>query len=132
MSETVFEAGRVQGGCWIGHVRSDDPAFGKAEIALVLAGEEVAPVRVAPAEEPGLWRLEAEIPAGLIEEGVQTFTIERAGDVAPLASFSILAGVPLAADIRAELDLLRAELELVKRVLRRHLRESRRDGPERG
>ncbi len=124
MSETVLETGQVRQGRWIGHVRSDEPGFGEAEIALVLAGEKVAPVHVMADGEPGLWRLEAEIPAGLIEEGLQTFTIERAGDTAPLASFSILAGRPLAPDIRAELDLMRAELELVKRALRRHLRES--------
>ncbi len=124
MSEIVLETGRVQGGRWSGHVRTDDPSFGEAEIALVLAGEKVAPVHVAPGGESGLWRLEVEIPAALIEEGLRTFTIERDGRTAPLASFSILAGAPLAPDIRAELELLRAELELVKRALRRHLRES--------
>ena len=41
-----------------------------------------------------------------------------------LASFSIVAGDALAEDIRAELSLLRAELDMLKKAFRRHCVET--------
>ena len=41
-----------------------------------------------------------------------------------LAQFTLVAGQPLDEDIRAELSLLRAELDLLKRAFQRHVRES--------
>lgn len=41
-----------------------------------------------------------------------------------LARFTLVAGQALEEDIRAELNLLRAELDLLKRAFQRHCRES--------
>jgi hypothetical protein len=41
-----------------------------------------------------------------------------------LGSFSIVAGDALAEDIRAELSLLRAELDMLKKAFRRHCVET--------
>jgi hypothetical protein len=41
-----------------------------------------------------------------------------------LGSFSIVAGDALAEDIRAELSLLRAELDMLKKGFRRHCLET--------
>jgi hypothetical protein len=70
------------------------------------------------------WLVSVPIPAGRISDGVQTFVIRdrRAEDV--LASFSIVAGDALAEDIRAELSLVRAELDMLKRAFRRHCVET--------
>ena len=70
------------------------------------------------------WLVSVPIPADRISDGVQTFVIRdrRAEDV--LASFSIVAGDALAEDIRAELSLVRAELDMLKRAFRQHCVET--------
>jgi hypothetical protein len=41
-----------------------------------------------------------------------------------LAHFTIITGVPMEDDLRAEVDLLRAELDMLKRAFRRHCVET--------
>jgi len=41
-----------------------------------------------------------------------------------LGSFTVIAGEALGDDIRAEMDLLRAELDMLKRAFRRHCLET--------
>ena len=43
---------------------------------------------------------------------------------ARLASFTVVMGQPLDEDIRAEMALLRAELDMLKRAFRRHCVET--------
>ncbi len=62
------------------------------------------------------------IAASVLSEGVQTVLLKVGDDV--LASFTIVAGVPLEEDLRAEISLLRAELDLLKRAFRRHCAET--------
>ena len=79
-------------------------------------------------QDDGHWRVAAAIPAQKLSDGVQTFLLlEDAGEGAEpplatarhLASLSLVAGAPLEQDLRAEIDLMRSELDLVKRELRR-------------
>lgn len=70
------------------------------------------------------WIVSVPIPADRIADGVQTFVIRDRRAAAVLASFSIVAGDALAEDIRAELSLLRAELDMLKRAFRRHCVET--------
>ena len=60
------------------------------------------------------------VPAELISDGVQTFVVQS-GDGQALISFAILAGEVLAHDLRAEIDLLRAELDMLKSAFRKHV-----------
>jgi hypothetical protein len=52
---------------------------------------------------------------------VQTILVQ-AGN-ARLAVITLVAGEPLDGDFRAELSLLRAELDVLKRAFQRHVRE---------
>jgi hypothetical protein len=70
------------------------------------------------------WRVRVPIPPEVISDGVQTFVIRAAGSEETLDSFSILAGEALSEDIRAEIELLRAELDMLKRAFRRHCLET--------
>jgi len=74
--------------------------------------------------ESGVWQVTIAVPAALISDGVQTFVIADAATGASLDSFTLIAGDALDADIRAEVDLLRAELDLLKRAFRRHCVET--------
>jgi len=55
---------------------------------------------------------------------VQTVVLRDPATGARLAHFTIITGMPLEADIRAEVDLLRAELDMLKRAFRRHCLET--------
>lgn len=62
------------------------------------------------------------ITAAVLSEGVQTVVLRVDGEVK--AAFAIVAGQPLDEDLRAEISLLREELELLKRAFRRHCAET--------
>lgn len=70
------------------------------------------------------WTLSFPIPADAIADGVQTLVIRDKLADTRLGHVTLLAGDELDADIRAELDLLRAELDLLKRAFRRHCLEA--------
>jgi hypothetical protein len=94
-------------------------AEGAPEIEVTHLQEPVAGVEVIARPE-GDWVVRVPVPAEKISDGVQTFVIRdrRSGDT--LDSFTLLAGDALSFDIRAEMALLREELDLLKRAFRRH------------
>ena len=64
------------------------------------------------------------VPAEVMNEGVQSFLICDKGTGETLAHFTIITGVAMEDDMRAEVDLLRAELDMLKRAFRRHCVET--------
>lgn len=74
--------------------------------------------------EPNQWAVRIPIPVDLIGDGAQTFLIFDKDTGETLDSFTIIAGDAVSDDIRAEVALLRAELDLVKRAFRRHCVET--------
>jgi hypothetical protein len=62
------------------------------------------------------------IPAALIGDGVRSILVLVDGEV--LGRITLLAGAPLEDDLLAEIGLLRAELDLLKRAFRRHCAET--------
>lgn len=62
------------------------------------------------------------VPSHVLTEGVQTIVLRVGGET--LAAFTLVAGLPLEEDLRAEISLLRAELDLLKRAFRRHCAET--------
>ncbi|AWD21737.1 hypothetical protein [Fuscovulum blasticum] len=71
---------------------------------------------------PGDFLLRLPVPAELLNDGVQTFLLQSGGDT--LAHFTIITGATSEEDLRVEIDLLRAELDLLKRAFRRHCAET--------
>ena len=70
------------------------------------------------AEGAGQWALKLPLPAEVMSEGVEVVSILD-GEGRVLETITILAGRALEGDLRAEVAALRAELDLVKRALRR-------------
>lgn len=110
---------------------------GNWEGVLVGAPEDTAPditvthfdrpvdtVTVEKAPNVAGWLVRIAIPPDVISDGIQTFVIRETGSEETLDSFSILAGEALSEDIRAEIELLRAELDMLKRAFRRHCLET--------
>lgn len=69
------------------------------------------------------WLVRFQLPVERVSDGVQTFVIEDADTGDALAHETIFAGEVVEDDIRAEVALLRAELDLLKRAFRRHCSE---------
>ena len=64
------------------------------------------------------------IPAEVIADGVQTFLISDTTTGERIGDFALMSGDALSYDIRAEVTLLREELDMLKRAFRRHCLET--------
>ena len=122
MSESGLTQTRIRGGVWQGILTNtpEPPALEVLLLEAVLPGQTVASLP----DRPGDWSVRIAIPPEVLNEGVQTFLIRDkvAGDT--LAHFTIITGVAMEDDLRAEFDLLRAELDMLKRAFRRHCVET--------
>ena len=127
MSE--FESLGLRGGIWQGVVQRAAPP---GRLLLIHAGRRVAEARVTP-EGEGRWRVAIAIPAERLSDGVQTFLLledpaesdgaQPAPGAVQLAHLTLIAGEMADSDLRGDLDLLRSELDLVNRDLRRLARD---------
>nr|WP_111300242.1 hypothetical protein [Paracoccus saliphilus] len=120
-----FENHGLTGGVWRGRLQG--LAMRPARVVLTHHGEVVAEAQIEPDGE-GAWLLEVDLPGDVLSDGLQTLLLRTdpgasGEDLQPggevLARLPLMAGEPLAEDLAAELAALRAELELVKRELRR-------------
>lgn len=121
MSQMTLTKTRLVAGVWEGVL-----AGSTATPALVVThlNNPLAGIRVEPLREAGYWSVRVPIPAEAISDGVQTFVICDRTSGARLAHFALIAGEPLSDDLRSEIDLLRAELDMLKSAFRRHCVET--------
>ena len=125
MSEMTLTRMRLAEGVWEGLLSARDTA---APRLLLRHRDELVgePETVAAGEGPsdaGKWLVRFRLPVDRLSDGVQTFVIEDATTGDALAHETIFAGDIVDEDIRAEVSLLRAELDLLKRAFRRHCSE---------
>ena len=125
MSEMTLTRMRLVGGTWEGLLSVRGTAA--PQLCLRHQDELVGePETVPSGEGPGgtaNWLVRFTLPLNRISDGVQTIVIEDATTGDALAHETIVAGEVLDEDIRAEVGLLRAELDLLKRAFRRHCSE---------
>ncbi len=117
LTESGIRAGR-----WEARLRL--PGATPPVVSLWHGDRKVVSVDAVAGEARGDWVLSAPIPVELISDGAQTLVVRDDTNGEMLGHISILAGVALDDDIRAEVDLLRAELDMLKRAFRRHCVES--------
>jgi hypothetical protein len=122
MADLVLTKTRIHAGTWEGVLTGADTP---PDITVTHNGQEIegATLREDPQEE-GQFRVAVPIPPELLSEGVQTFIISEPASGERLASFTVVTGQPLDEDFRAEMELLRAELDMLKRAFRRHCVET--------
>lgn len=123
MAEPVLTATRLRAGVWEGILRAEGGASPEVEVMHHDRRVEGATLASLPGQ-PGHWALRVPVPAHLISDGVQTFVIRLAGTDRTLGHFSIVAGDDRSDDLRSEIELLRAELDMLKRAFRRHCLET--------
>ncbi|MEC8194815.1 MAG: hypothetical protein VX228_00525 [Pseudomonadota bacterium] len=124
MSELTLTKTRLFEGVWEGALKTSDTTGPKPDIKVTYLGEPVADVEMDPTDNQGLWRLRFPIPKESLSDGVQTVVITDQSTDERLETVSFIAGEALAGDLRAEIDLLRAELDMLKRAFRRHCVET--------
>lgn len=108
LTPTLFE-----NGIWRGYLQADtEPQVEVRYLGQALEGIEVSAT-------DGGWELSVPVPTAAIADGVHCFVIADADSTKKIGDFTIIAGVPAAEDLRTEIALLRAELDMLKRAFRR-------------
>ena len=98
------------------------PADTPPDLALQYLGEDLPDAHLVHLSDDK-WRLEVPIPPNLLSDGVHTLLLVKDQGTDLLHSHVIASGTALSQDMRAELALMRAELDLLKRAFRRRLAE---------
>jgi hypothetical protein len=124
MSNVILTKTRLFEGVWEGVLTYQGAGNFQPEIEVTHLQIALSGVEVTEKPDENLWVVRVPVPAELIADGVQTFLIrdKRSGEV--LNSFALISGEALSYDIRAEVALLREELDMLKRAFRRHCLET--------
>ncbi|WP_415919137.1 hypothetical protein [Tateyamaria sp. SN6-1] len=121
MSTLKLTPTRMRHGIWEGAI--EQTGSGVPQIAVTHLGTPVPDVNVTE-QGDGMWLVQVPIPAEAIADGVQVFVLSDTTDGEKLGHFTLIAGEALGDDIRVEMELLRAELDMLKRAFRRHCVET--------
>ncbi len=124
MSDLTLTKTRLFEGIWEGILKSPSDVSAKPRVSVTFLGESVEGVLVDQTDQNGTWRLRFPVPKESISDGIQTVVISDMATGERLDAVSFIAGEALAGDLRAEIDLLRAELDMLKRAFRRHCVET--------
>jgi hypothetical protein len=111
---------RLIAGVWEGVLSG---ATAAPVLSVTHLGQAVDGVDVA-ALDGGQWLVRVPVPLAAVADGVQTVLIADAVTGERLSEITLIAGDALDADLRAEISLLRAELDMLKRAFRRHCVET--------
>lgn len=122
MSTLKLTPTKMRQGIWQGTV--EQTGTGVPQIKVTHLGTPLDDVEVHETKTEGQWLVQIPIPITAISEGVQVFVIADATDDETLGQFTLIAGEVLGDDIRSEVELLRAELDMLKRAFRRHCIET--------
>lgn len=117
---------RIQAGVYEGVLTSEPRTSTAPKLHASLGGRALErQVTIEPdAAQDGAWTVRLHVPTEALTDGVQSFVIAAEETGETLDSFTILTGEPLEGDLRAEIDLLRAELDMLKKAFRRHCVET--------
>ena len=118
MTDIALRQTRIHAGIWEGVLTGarEMPQLEVVHLEAALSGLQIAAV----AGMQDQWAIVFQIPVKALSEGVQTFIFRDTTTGVQLAHFTMITGATLESDIRGEVDLLRAELDLLKRAFRRH------------
>lgn len=122
MSTLTLTPTKMRDGVWQGQVQQE--GSGVPQIKVTHLGKDVPDVSVSETKTGGIWILDVPIPMTAISDGVQVFVVTDGLDGETLGQFTLIAGEALGDDIRGEVELLRAELDMLKRAFRRHCVET--------
>lgn len=121
MTEMTLTPVGLREGVWQGQVEAEaEPKLRATHLGRAILGLEI----VADPERDNTWLVRVPVPPEAVADGVQTILINDAESDTVMGQFTLIAGEAMGHDIRAEVELLRAELDLLKSAFRRHCSES--------
>jgi len=122
MSSLQLTKTKMKQGVWQGIITG----MGEEEPRVEVTHEDavVSDIILTHNQSADHWTLSVPIPPEAIADGVQTLIIRDADTDAKIGHITLIAGEVLSDDIRTEMDLLRAELDMLKRAFRRHCLET--------
>lgn len=122
-----FEDHGLSAGVWTGVLRG---AEAPRRVVLSLLGRVIAEAKMTEIAADQ-WQVSVRLPTDRLSDGVHSFLLladsqaDTGGPQEPgpgaelLARLSLVAGAPLDQELQAEMDLLRAEVDMLKREFRR-------------
>lgn len=126
MADAKLTKQTFRAGIWHGRMVREDggdeptPSLSAWHLETQLEGPDVRP----SSGDAGLWDVELRVPSDILADGVQTILIRDDASGETVADVTLITGAPIDQDIRAEMELLRAELDMLKRAFRRHCVET--------
>ena len=120
MSDLKLTKTRLFEGVWEGVLEGTESAAAAPEVEVTHLLDTLDGVAVTKRSDGPGWVLQVPVPSKVISDGVQTFVITDKTRDEILGEFTLLSGEALSYDIRVEMNLLREELDLLKRAFRRH------------
>jgi hypothetical protein len=106
---------RFADGVWQGLVHSDE----KPALHLYLGAKDLGPLELsADGQGEKTWTLAIAVPAEAIGDGANVLSVCAPPDLQPLVMIPVVCGEMQRGDMVAEVALLRAELDILKRSLR--------------
>ncbi len=123
MTNLVLTKTKMRQGVWEGLLTgAPDGVLPKLDVTH--QGTHVSDVTVIAIEGGEGHAVKIPIPLEAITDGMQTILITDADADLQLGAISLMAGEALGDDLRVEVDLLRAELDMLKCAFRRHCLET--------
>lgn len=124
MTDLTLTKIRMRHGVWEGRITGAGETGARPDVRVTLMDRPVDTVTLTETDDAGIWDLKIPVPPHAIADGVQTFLIFDAATDTKLGDFTLIAGEAAGDDLRAEVELLRAELDMLKRAFRRHCLET--------
>ena len=121
MSDWTVTKTQMQAGVWEGVIFGSED---KPSVSVTHMDRELDIAELSPAAESGSWLLRIPVPPDAVSDGVQTLVVTNSSNDQVVERITLIAGDALGDDLRAEVDLLRAELDMLKRAFRRHCTET--------
>jgi hypothetical protein len=125
MDPLTIISSSLRGGVWEGRVGPAEGG-GLPDLQVLHLDRVLEGLVLARAEDGQTFSFRVSLPVDVLSDGVQTVVLQDAKGHR-IGRLALVAGEALEADIRAEVDLLRAELDMLKRAFRRHCVETGAD-----
>lgn len=124
MTELTLTKIRMRNGAWEGRLTGVPTTGKRPSIRVTYLDQHIEDFELSEGSDSSFWDLKITIPQHAIADGVQTFLIYDQDTDTKLGDFTLIAGEAISDDLRAEVELLRAELDMLKRAFRRHCLET--------
>jgi hypothetical protein len=122
MSTLKLTKTRMLEGMWQGIITGSGDT--KPDIAVTHGNADVSDFKLAKSDTADHWSLTIPVPASAIADGIQVIVVTDNDAGQKIGDVVIIGDEVTNIDQRAELELLRAELDMLKRAFRRHCVET--------